>query len=360
MTSAKHRPGWRGPITQAFMIVCGAVGGYATASLGIPAGWLSGAMFMTAALAATGWAVPLSATVRRTALAGTGIALGSAITPAMLRGFLEYPLTLALMSVSVAGATWTGTRILERVPGWTRATAFFAAVPGALSYVFIVASDTDAADLPRIAVVQVIRVFLLMGLVPIVVAETGTPLVVPPIGPIDSLPLLALMIALGASFGYALERVRLAAGMMFGTMIVTGLAHATGFAPGRPPPEFTRAAQILIGTWVGARFIGFDWALFGRSLAASLGSFVIAVLIAGVCAGIATAWLGIPFAQSLVAFAPGGLEAMSILSIALGLNPVFVSAHHLARFMLISVTLPFVVRRWIAPVRATAPAEPTS
>ena len=56
-----------------------------------------------------------------------------------------------------------------------------------------------------------------------------------------------------------------------------------------------------------------------------------------------------PFAQALVAFSPGGLEAMSLLSIALGLDPLFVSAHHLARFILISVTLPFVLRRYVLP-----------
>lgn len=330
------------------MILCGAAGGYAVNSLGVPAGWLSGAMVATAVLAAAGVAVPLSASLRRTALAGTGIALGSAITPQMLRGFADYPLSLALMSLSVAGATWVGTRMLERLPGWTRATAFFSSVPGALSYVFIVASDTEGADLARIAVVQVLRVFLLMGLVPIVVAETGAPLMPLPSGPIDSLSLLAGMIAGGAALGYLLERAQLAAGMMFGAMAVTGVAHATGFAPGRPPPEFTQAAQVLIGTWVGARFVGFDWALLGKSLRASLGSFAAAVLIAVACAGLATLLLRIPFAQALVAFSPGGLEAMSILSIALGLNPVFVSAHHLARFMLISVTLPFIVRRWIA------------
>ena len=37
------------------------------------------------------------------------------------------------------------------------------------------------------------------------------------------------------------------------------------------------------------------------------------------------------FADVVVAYAPGGLEAMTILAFALHLDPVFVGAHHLSR-----------------------------
>lgn len=351
---AANRFGWPPWAAQSVTILGGAAGGLAAASFGIPAGWLSGAMLATAGLAALGVCVPLSETQRRVTLVGSGIAIGSAVTPTMLRGFAAYPATLAFMALSVAGATWSGTRLLSRLDGWSRPTAFFASVPGALSYVFSVAAETESADLPRIAVVQVMRVFLLMGLVPLVVAETGAPLVASAAGPIDPFPVLLTLVVLGAGLGLLLERARVAAGMMFGAMIVAALAHASGLAPGRPPPAFTEAAQILVGVWVGARFVGFDWALLGRSLAASFGSFLVAIAIAAACAGVASALFAIPFAQTLVAFSPGGLEAMSLLSIALGLDPLFVSAHHLARFILISVTLPLVLRWWIAPRPARA------
>lgn len=344
-----NRLGWPSWLAQAVTILGGAAGGFATAALGVPAGWLSGAMFATAVLAALGIAVPLSNHIRRVTFVGSGIAIGSAVTPAMLRGFAAYPGTLALMALSVAGATWSGTRLLSRLDGWSRETAFFASVPGALSYVFSVAAETPGADLPRIAVVQVMRVFLLMGLVPLLVAETGAPLIAPAPGPIDPLPVLLALLVFGAALGFVLERARVTAGMMFGAMIVAAVAHGTGIAPGRPPPAFTEAAQILIGVWVGARFVGFDWSLLGRSLVASFGSFLAAIAITALCAGAAAGVFDIPFAQALVAFSPGGLESMSLLSIALALDPLFVSAHHLARFILISATLPLALRRWVRP-----------
>ena len=46
----------------------------------------------------------------------------------------------------------------------------------------------------------------------------------------------------------------------------------------------------------------------------------------------------------IMAYAPGGLEAMTILSFALHLNPAFVGIHHLARFVFVSLLIPVVVR----------------
>ena len=46
----------------------------------------------------------------------------------------------------------------------------------------------------------------------------------------------------------------------------------------------------------------------------------------------------------MVAFAPGGLEAMMVLALILALDPLYVGAHHLARFLGIAFVLPFVIR----------------
>jgi uncharacterized membrane protein AbrB (regulator of aidB expression) len=45
-----------------------------------------------------------------------------------------------------------------------------------------------------------------------------------------------------------------------------------------------------------------------------------------------------------VAFAPGAVEAMTVLAFALGLDPLYVGSHHLARFLLISLVAPPLLR----------------
>ena len=334
-------------LAQCVTIAGAALGGAAIAAVGVPAGWLSGAMIGTALLAALRIAEPLTTPFRWAAMVSSGVAIGAAVTPQMLEKIAGYPISIAVMSLSVALSTFACANILARAPGWSRSTAFFASVPGALSYVFAVAATDERADLSRIAVVQVLRVFLLMGLVPLVVAETGAAHGAPLAGPIDSFSTLALLIVLGCAAGFAMEKANVAGGMLFGAMLVSGGAHALSYAPGRPPPIIAILAQVLIGAWVGARFIGFDWRLFARSAPAALGSFLIAVGIACVFAIAAGFALSLPFAQTLLAFSPGGLEAMTLLAFAMGIDPLYVGAHHLARFLLISLTLPLALKFWM-------------
>ena len=43
--------------------------------------------------------------------------------------------------------------------------------------------------------------------------------------------------------------------------------------------------------------------------------------------------LGLPFGQLWLAYAPGGVEAMAAMALALSLDPAFVGAHHVLRIL---------------------------
>jgi len=47
----------------------------------------------------------------------------------------------------------------------------------------------------------------------------------------------------------------------------------------------------------------------------------------------------------MIAFAPGSVDAMMLLSLALHLDPVYVGAHHVTRIILVSLTMPMIARR---------------
>jgi uncharacterized membrane protein AbrB (regulator of aidB expression) len=50
-------------------------------------------------------------------------------------------------------------------------------------------------------------------------------------------------------------------------------------------------------------------------------------------------------ADAVVAFAPGAQDTMMVLALALHLDPVFVGALHLSRFLLVSMLVPFLAHR---------------
>lgn len=334
---------------QATLLSVALAGGLSLTFLHVPAGWMSGGMIATAGLAAAGRAHPLNPVLRQIALAGAGLMIGSGVTPDMLESVSRYPASLTLMMLSLVAVTAASAWFLRRLQAWSAATSLFASVPGALTYVFALAPTTDA-DLPRVAIVQLFRVFTLMALVPLLVGWSAT---LPPAAqaPVDGPLLIAVMMAAGVLTGLAFERFGVAGGMLFGPMLLSAALHGASIAPGRLPDWMTTASQILIGAWTGARFTGFDWRLLGRTLSATAGSLAISLAVSAVFAGAATLLLAIPFAEALVAFAPGGLEAMTVLAFALGLDPLYVGSHHLARFLAISVGLPFVLR-WLQRSKA--------
>jgi uncharacterized membrane protein AbrB (regulator of aidB expression) len=47
----------------------------------------------------------------------------------------------------------------------------------------------------------------------------------------------------------------------------------------------------------------------------------------------------------MMAFAPGSVDAMMLLALALLLDPVYVGAHHVTRIVLVSLTMSVMARR---------------
>jgi membrane AbrB-like protein len=328
--------------TQALTLGAGFLGGAALAWFGVPAGWLSGAMIGVGALAAAGKASPLHGWLRTLAIVLSGLALGSGATPAALGALGRYPVSLLLLAVAIAAMTASSYFVLRRTPGFSQKTAFYSAVPGALTYVFVMATQSSA-DPARVAIVQIFRIFVLMALVPIIAARSapaGAPAYV--LDPAwTTLPLLAgALIAAGL-----LAKAGVAAGALYAAIAVSALAHATSWAPGRMSPPLQIVAQTLVGAWIGTRLIGFDWSLMRQLLLAAVTSFLAAFAAAAAFAALVSMLIDVPFAEAIAAFAPGGLEAMTMMAFALGLDPLFVGSHHFARFLLISLALPIVTRR---------------
>lgn len=337
-------------IDYALLAAATTAGGAALGLLGVPAGWLSGGMVGVAALAAAGRAPMLPTPLRTLAILMSGVGMGSGLTPETIHTLALYPLSLALMAIALAGMVVTSFAILQRSPGFSRSTAFFSAIPGALSYVFIVAAPTGA-DMARVAVIQVFRLFVLMVIVPLA-ARFGVD-TVQPVFATDPMSTTAILVALAWLCGWALERRGVASGPLYAAIVVSAFAHGFGLAPGRLAPDLQIVAQLLVGAWIGSRFIGFDWELMHRTLISALTSFVAAFAVALLFAILAARLVSAPFAETLAAFAPGGLEAMTMMAFALGLDPLFVGSHHLARFFLIGLTLPFVAR-WLGVDRRAA------
>ena len=84
-------------------------------------------------------------------------------------------------------------------------------------------------------------------------------------------------------------------------------------------------------------------------LKAALGSFAIAIAISAIFVAVVALTTHVRFADILVAFAPGAMDAMLALALTLHIDPIFVGAHHLSRFVFVSITTPGIVHLFGRP-----------
>ncbi len=308
---------------------------------GFPAATLSGAMVGSAALLAAGRSIRLNIWVRDFGMLIGGLSMGSSVTPEMIQGLQRYPLSLLLFGLSIIAMMIFIPIYLRRVAGWDRATAFFASAPGALTTVLAVAADTRA-DLLKVTMAQSLRLFMLVAVLPSAVAATGGAGSPAPHG-IASGPALLLMIAGGAVLGYGLLRLGMAAPWIFGGMVFSAILHGSALVVGEPPNWLLQIGFGIVGVFIGTRFSQITRKTLVASLGVSIVAFLIGLGIAVLFAMLASLLIGVPFGQALVAYAPGGLEAMIILGAALDLDPIYVGLHHLVRFFGIGLLIPFTV-----------------
>lgn len=338
---------------HAGQIAVATLGGWLFHSLGVPAAWLSGSLIAVTIWGALGFARPMPRPVVDAAMLLSGATMGAGVTPEAVATLGRYPVSLALLALSVVAVTGASMWWLTRVSGWTTEDALLASVPGSLGVVFAVAADRNAA-VGAIATVQASRLFILIMLLPSAVVflggGDGTRLVGEGMPVATPGGLLATLLG-GLALGLVLERWGVAAAVLLGATLVSAALHATAWTPGVVPPLLATAGLVLIGAFIAERFRDLDTMRLRRIAPAAVGSFLVGMMVATGFAAAAAFLSGVGFADALLAFAPGGLEAMMVLALVLGLDPLYVGAHHLSRFLGIGVALPVVVTWLLGPRR---------
>jgi uncharacterized protein len=126
-------------------------------------------------------------------------------------------------------------------------------------------------------------------------------------------------------------------------MIASSLLHGMGLIEGGLPPWVRNVALVGIGALMGSRFARMKMKTLVSHLNAALGSFAIAIAISGMFVAAIVLTTNVRFADVLVAFAPGAMDAMLALALTLHIDPVFVGAHHLSRFVFVTIATPGIV-----------------
>ncbi|MEM1376926.1 MAG: AbrB family transcriptional regulator [Pseudomonadota bacterium] len=311
-----------------------------------PAPSLTGSAVAIAVAGVMGLRTEMPVWLRNIAFILLGINIGTTVTPEMLASAAQWPLSIAVLLVCLIVSMGLTRWVLVRFLGFDGPTATLASAPGHLSYVLSLSLEKEA-DTARIAVVQSIRVLFIKLTVPLFVATwfgaTGIDLLPPNLMTPQS---LALSFGVTIAVGFVFTLLRLPAAYLLAGMFVSASLHVTSTTDGRMPDVLTIASFLTMGMLVGSRFSGKSWAELRPALAAGFWVTVICISVAIVGAVIVALAMGVPAPLLIVAFAPGGVEAMAAIAVILGLDPAFVAAHHVSRLLVLTFLIPFLVRVW--------------
>jgi membrane AbrB-like protein len=247
------------------------------------------------------------------------------------------PLIIATAFVStLVGAV--GGLLYMRLTGVDRTTAFFATVPGGVIETTTLA-PIYGGQLEPIMVAQTTRVALIVVFAPFLVisfAGSGAqnPLLAVPVLP--WLPVLAL-IAVSGIAALLLSRTRSPNAWLMAPLFIAGAVSHLGWLEGRLPDILIIAAQVVIGSALGAQFRPeFLTRLFRLLLA----SCVVVLFGAGSMAvfGAAVAWLaGYSVPTMVLAVAPAGIAEMVLTGKVLGLDSTMIAGFQLMRILIVLV-----------------------
>ncbi|WP_269583320.1 AbrB family transcriptional regulator [Roseibium sp. Sym1] len=323
-------------------LVIAACGGAIFQVIGLPAAWLSGAMVFVAVATLAGAPTLLPNRLRDALFIVIGISMGAGVRPDVVERVGEWPISMALLVLVVVCVTLVGYVVLHFGAKWSRETAYFGAIPGALSYVIALATDRGA-DLPRIASSQSLRLFVLVAILPFAVVSSSGAVGGNGSAPYVSSPLETLLgVPLCLAASWLAVRLRVPGGWMTGAFFMSAGLNASGALTLVLPHYVVVPSFVMMGAMIGCRFATMTFRQFVSVLGASLAAFSAAFLTSIAGALLASSLVDIPFGQALLAYAPGGLEVMTLLAFMLDLDPAFVAAHQIARFTGMVLLLPFV------------------
>ncbi|MBR0702574.1 AbrB family transcriptional regulator [Bradyrhizobium diazoefficiens] len=332
-------------LSTAETLVIGTAGGLVFLFAGLPGGLISGSMIAVGIAAIAGRQLSLPPLLTQTVLVLLGISLGSVVSRHLLQQLSAYPLTIGLLALATFCSTFGSSYYLQRIHGWDRTSAFLAGSPGALSQITILAVERGA-DLPGIAVVQTMRVIILTAALPIVLALAGVaPSAAPSLttttiaSPLDLVELAAASLVMAL----VLRLIKFPASWMFGAMIASSVLHGAGWVEGGLPDWVRGVALVGIGALIGSRFARMRIKTLAGHLSAALGSFTVAIAVSAIFVGIIALTTQVKFSDVVVAFAPGAMDAMLALALTLHIDPIFVGAHHLSRFVFVTIATPGIV-----------------
>ena len=288
---------------------------------------------------------------------GISVTIGAMFSPDTLGQMLNWILSVSGMLIATIIATSVGYWYLTRWRHYEPSLALFCALPGGQAEVIMLSREFVEKDYV-VALCHLVRVVFVFCSVPLTLAfMVGESAIVESdraLSGIPSLldvpvqvPILYVVLALG---GFMFARLlRFPIPFLLGPMLLSMTLHLAGLIDIPRINEIIFIAQITLGGAVGARLGQVDFGILAGYLRDALVNVVLVVSVFVTSAYLIASWIGLNYFDVMLAFVPGGLYEVTLLSLVFGFDVAFVAIHHSTRMLSLLLALPFLIKILRAP-----------
>jgi membrane AbrB-like protein len=346
----------RRDIIAIFLIALIAIGsGFLFELLDVPAPILIGSMFGVWLIKSCSGRFKTKLYVPRwchkTVVLGLGVMMGAMFDATSPEQVGQWGASLLVILVTTSLATGIGYLYLVRIRRYPKILGLFCSIPGGQAELIALSRDFVDKDYV-VALFHMTRVVLVFTILPVFIgwalSDSGGSASQSNVNRLDlSLFELALFLII-AGGGYLIALIcRTPIPHLFGPLVLSLLLHVSGWVNLPRIDEFVLIAQVIVGGGVGARLgsVGF------RDLSVHLGDALINVLIILIVFGTGL-WLTLSLWDSTVndlalAFVPGGIYEITLLTVLFGFDTALVTIHHSVRMLFIIFMLPTMIK-WVS------------
>ena len=270
--------------------------------LHLPLPWLLGSIFATSILIRF-QKIPIQSPKLFSAPARIliGLAIGSAFTPAILNYIPQYTISLLLVVPFTILVIFFGTYYYYKVLKYDLKTSYLGSMPGGVIEMVIIGQELKA-NTAKITLMQSSRLFFVVVSLPFII-------------------------------------------QLIGPMIISIILYSGGFVTTHIPDELLKFIQVVFGSIIGFTFKNVDLKTIFNTLVATLGHFVILIILCGIFIFIIHHFFGFATLDILLAFGPGGQTEINLIALLVGANLPYITLHHIVRLFLVMNIAPIIAKR---------------
>lgn len=332
---------------SALPLATGFVGTVAVFLVQLPMPALLGPMLVNGFLCLNGLRLNISRLFFPPIFITIGIYIGSKMGTDTFSKLIGWLPSIIFLVIFMLLATFLGAYYFQRYAKFDKLTAVYASLPGAFASILAQTSHLHL-DHKKIILSQSIRVFLVVGLLPLFLVLYINE------------PLYSGAVALEAtnnswlSWGFCLALIVCLSGVLanfkvpspylLGSIMGSGFFFATGQLSGPLPNMPLIIALYLLGSIIGTRFSGCTWRELWQMGLHGLVVSLIIIIVSAIGAVVTSFILGIDALSLLLSYGPGGINEISIIAYTFDITPTLVVFLHFVRILIITFALPFIPR----------------